>query len=66
MSNSKNWRPSGSQWGAIGSAALTVGVVAGPVGAGLTALGGAAGACAANALGWNESSEGESSRRSEA
>ncbi|MBU8541893.1 hypothetical protein [Falsiroseomonas tokyonensis] len=53
----RGWRPSKSQWVAIGSATAGMGVAAGPVGAALTAAGATLGACGANWLEWTDDSE---------
>lgn len=52
MTKNRNFRPSGKQWSAVGTAAITMGSVAGPVGAAATAIGATAGCVAANWLAW--------------
>ena len=49
-----------SDWAAIGTASLTMGAVGGPLAAGATAIGGAAGLYGAKKLGWGSGPEDES------
>lgn len=61
MTKNRNFRPSGKQWSAVGSAAITMGYVAGPVGAAATAIGATAGCVAANWLAWKPEEHSDSS-----